>query len=520
MRPRSRRLLTLVVVPILMVTVAVSGAGIFVEEPAVGTADGASITECGSELTEYNIGLITGDPDAPSLSAEAVNDCTPYSTQDPTNLSKQQGYQQAVSIKDTQSNFATYSNNRLEGLRTLATMEGKYVGVEELNNGSGAEIAKFEANETIREIYANFIRNAISQWGDVMAQLKYLDTSTPTEIRLITTGTVVGPASWTDVTFHLDGAENVTIPMPANSDGRPWGPFQVADFPGNILTDVTMGNGFSNTIMTAPNLEVKNPDTSSWKKVVGAGSFPKSNTVSAAEQFTNTKQDVAAIIDGIYAEYQQGDLGNYTDALSAIELAHNAGTQLNKSGGNQYAAIQLAMLGHHGDLQTTATVTTNRSQATYHGHIFYVGDESDLSGSLKAGTTYDTAALSGSFVMAVQGDDGEAWVERFGEGTQYKVTIEELRHHETGDSINSTKLNQYSTESNNVSLLRDQLAALQNASEFYDEQRAAGGGGGSSLSLSPEAAGAGAVVLLVVGAAVARNRGGSGGRGGRRGGRR
>lgn len=106
---------------------------------------------------------------------------------------------------------------------------------------------------------------------------------------------------------------------------------------------------------------------------------------------SSVRSGVDSLADGVYNQYEAGDL-NMSDIVRPTTIAKKAGTNANTTGGNQYAAIQLAALGYSGDLNssTTVNVTVNGSTTQYDGTLFYTADDLDHSRPARSTTSAPT----------------------------------------------------------------------------------------------------------------------------------
>jgi len=480
----------------LIVTLIIAGGA--------APAAAASASDCYSETVEAGLSSITGSPAVAGQMLDATVACTPYGTsQDAIDgLSETQGYQQSLGIKDTVSHYETTMNNRLQGSRALAAMTAKTKAVNELNNGTSKSVVKDRVNETIDDYYTQIQMNTVEHANTQLLQLEYLDKNTSTTIHQ---GKGSSITDWQRV--------NVTL-----ANGTQVETFKIAYDGGYTARIVASDPSGKNPI----HITSLDPDTSdrsyiltdySDSGVEAPGDYSQ-HLYDLSQQAEQVKTNAGQIVENIYAEYASGQI-NASDVLDPITLANRAGTQWNTTGGQQWAAIELATLGYSGNISTTATVTTNKSGATYEGTLFYTAEDLP-NGTIVAGETYDTTNLNGSFVMAVQGDGNNTWVEDFGSDGDAKVTVEELRDSETGDTVNSTQVLTYSTEDTDVSALENEIARLANLTEFYRNQGMSGGGGDDDgLGISTGGAIAGGVLLLILGAMVVRNGGQNGGDRGR-----
>lgn len=500
---------------VLVTTVVMSG----VVPGPVAPAEGATVTDCVAETTKSGI-LVSTTPYLLGLQTNPnIEACSEFGAGNNSDLSATQSYTHAKGVKDSSSSFTNAAGNRLEGSRALATMEAKSVSARYMNNGTSISTTKTYVNESVEDYYSQIIANIYRDWGSHALQTWYL--------------TQAGQGNNFDTkisdgtnNFQIDdvGQVNVTLPngdhievttLLVNNDllmpGRSGSTLLEFD-PMNETFDANVNVSENPYTYGTARFDVQDPETTTWDKGYWYASGWGNLVTQAEDQLIDVKNNVNIIVDNVYDDFQAGDL-NTTEYLSAITLAHRAGTDWNTTGGTQMAAIQLALLGHSGDVNTTATITTNKSAATYTGTLFYTGDPSELpNGTLAAGETYDLAQLNGQFIMAVQGTNGKTWVE---EWSSAKITISELRDADTGNTVNNTTVVEYTTDSTNVSSLKSEIDRLVNLTQKYKAE-SSGAGGGGDLSLSTEGAAAGALVLVVVGAAVARNRGGNSSGGGRR----
>lgn len=478
--PSARQITTL-----LLVVLLVHGATI--------PAHGATVTECAASMSTFGVSLIT----APSLSgfalASAYDHCYPLGDiTDENSVSETQAWEQSLGMNDSQQTYITTANNRVQESKSIAWTKAKLKLANELNNGTSLSVAQDRANRTVDDYYSKIQKNNLEDWNAKMQQIRYLDQNTSLTVQVWDSNA----NEYANITDYRTSAPNYEL---------------VNGTTVNVTYVKYDFSGGTRQLKPADDTRwavAQSPDTGDKMAIIGTGHEPILSTTHT--QASDVKANMDAFATEVYDSYQAGDL-NTTDIVDPSEIAYEGGTDYDSTGGYQYAAIQLAAVGHSGDFNSTFTVSTNKSTAEYVGHLFYTAD--DIS-QLEAGSTYYTDRLNGSFVMAVSNGDenNSAFVEEWpgGHGTT-ELKIVEMRDADSGEQINNTTVNQYVYEEANASKLQEHLDQLKRLREEFEEIQTAGGSTSSGSGISTEIiVGVGAVLALV--AAARRDTDHSGGR--------
>ena len=501
--PRLRSVLVVIVTLMLVVAAGPAHAEI-------------TATDCEQATSKEAMASVSGLDEASDASGALITCLLLGLLSDPSeDVSKTDAYQQSLGIRDSADTFGTVMHNRLESSRSLAWSEAKFTLIQELNNGSSTSTSQDNANASVADYVTRLERNSLEDWDVKMDQLEYVkkETNLSTRLRLPDhTDSPFDDSNWglgtVKINLYNGTATNVSVYYYVNSGTAYWnGPL-----PGHgvVETYPETFDGYSvsgsTPISSARNATIltKDPDTGSWTEIVASTTYPgkfRNQTRRAAQIGDDVRANMNAFADDVFAQYEAGDL-NVTDVLSPTQLAARAGSDWNSTGSYQFAAIQLAAMGEGGDLNATFQVTTNRSDALYEGQLFYTGDDVER---LENGTTYDTATLNGSFVMAVLTSDGNTTIREWGGPTSpdAKVTIQGLHDADTGEAKQNTTVVQYNYKDANASRLASELDRLRELRDHYEDQLA-GIGPGTGQGSSPVLVGVGLTLMAILAARARR----------------
>jgi len=412
-------------------------------------------------------------------------------------------YQQGVSYESQSDGFLTSYENFGQDTRSVAWSKAKITIVNSMNDGNTSSATKTLANETVDDYYSQQQAEIVRQWDRVVRSAEYTWSATNGSVtfnnnQLAGFATVEvelynGTTMWTRV--PVDDTNGADIPLAgltrtgnnknhtgvsSNDDGSYWNSVERDD----------------------NNLEWVDPDGSDNARPIGNNRlYNLGNDISS--QRAQVKDNIDQYVDGVYTDYQEGEL-NTTDVADPTTLAGQAATEYNDSGYYSFASISLASLGYAGNMNSSVTVST--ANGTVDGTLFYTADDLD---GFTVGETYDPSTLNGTVYMAVQEDDNNGTV-RILDDT---FTIESATNPETGESMDNVSVEEYTYDSTNSSELASELDRLSELRQEYEDMSSGGSGGGDS--------GASSNLLLVLlagaaGAAILMGRNGGGGRRGRR----
>jgi hypothetical protein len=399
-------------------------------------------------------------------------------------------YQQGTSLKSTNDAFITSYQNFGEDTRSIAWSKAKIDVVNGLNAGNTSSVVKADANSTVRDYYS---RHQIELANQVDRTYRSMEYSYKQNASFVGLGSDMGSGSvegFISIELQTVNGSTTWIRLPVMSANGYYSVY--SPFPSSVTTGARKNNtagGFDSIdysyvgkdwqsyVYTAP--------TSSGSDVAP---IRYNRTGTAYTQFDSQSSQVTAnidtYVDGVYNEYQQGEI-NSTEIADPQTLASQAATDYNSSGYYSYASIHLASLGYSGNMNSSMHVTTANN--SYNGTLFYTADDVD---TFEVNQSYDPSALNGTAYMAVQ--DGE-------NGTVVSLsetfTVESATNPKTGESMSNVTVEKYTYDSTNTSALASELDRLSQLREEYEQAQTTGGTGGFDLGGNT---GAIAAILAIV----------------------
>ncbi|WP_233505997.1 hypothetical protein [Haloferax sp. Atlit-47N] len=473
MREFARRGLAFVFAFLLIATAATSGV-----VPGASPVGDASAEWVDCNLTDPLLGAafntLTG---ADSGCRWQSGDVTDFE-----NVSKTDGYASALGIKDASESYTTTTGNFLEDTRSVAWSKAKLTIVNELNNGSSAADAKAAANATIEEYYSKMQRNVFADWNSKTHTLDYIHTET---------GVALGPnehtqiKEWDNKTYTLSNGTGVAVRvMDFANDGNDnyhAGPTT------SVMPHSTADPGFDGG---PTNIKAYDPNSSDVTLILNSGEYAGILDESY-QQSTQVKGNVDQYVDGVFAEYQAGEI-NATSLLDPTTIASQAATEYNSTGYYSFAAVQLASLGASGDINASHTLEMGDG-TTLNGTLYYTGDDAPAGGWV-TGQNYTISNFSGAFYVAAQQQDGNGSIVDL--SSYESFTITDAVNTRTGEALNATQPEAYVYNSTNASALESEIGRLKQLRQEYET--AGSGGSSSGGGLDSQALG----IALLVGAAA------------------
>jgi len=406
-------------------------------------------------------------------------------------------YQQGETLNSQNDGFVTSYENFGQDTQSVAFSKAKIKIVNGLNDGNTSSVVKSEANTTVRDYYTRQQRELLNQIDRSMRQAEYSDGVNDSFV-----ASSNGHA-YVSAEVQLINGSTMWVRVPqATSGGWAYVPFPTSMLTGNYKDTTSSSLPGDNSQITAqftPNYEP--PSTDHDRVPIFNGTRYVDAIGNMQSQSDQVTANIDSYVDGVYSEYQQGEL-NTTDITDPQTLASQAATDYNGSGYYSYAATHLATLGYAGNMDSSVSVST--VEGTYDGTLFYTGSDQ---ANFTVGESYDPSTMNGSVYMAVQ--DGEnGTIKQLG-----AFTVEEATNPQTGESMDRVAVEEYTYSSTNTSNLSAELDRLRDLREDYESVESSGGGGSGS------GMGSNTMLILLAGAAAAailigRNNGG--GNGGRR----
>ena len=332
----------------------------------IGTAVVGGPVALGWALREFEV--IGSDPPAEGLTPEVL---------------KQQVYQTARTRKSTNASTIVDNGTILDGVKHTAYTDAKVAAIEELNAGS-AESAVLDAATAAIDTYETTVRkNLLKTWNEAarehFSNLTALDSHPD-----------LGPADVFDANplnatgFDAWNQKQTDVNLP---DGSTFTVERIYQewFNGSTEWDPTSKNESPNGDDVSPpaRVVVYSPesveymDYSDWSTI-----WNEMDTT-----FQNVRDGISTWVTNVYGDVQSGDI-EIGDLVTPRERA----SMMADGEGTSQAIADLIALNVPVDPEREATITINDTGATLSG-TFALTDSSD--GPLEAGTTYDTANLSG-----------------------------------------------------------------------------------------------------------------------------
>ncbi|WP_049968438.1 hypothetical protein [Haloferax prahovense] len=465
MREFARRGFAFIFAFLLVATASTSG--VVPGASPVGDAQAVEVfQDCGIE-DSITFAILSGflSPNDEGMCRFNPADSTEYE-----NVSKTDAFASYKSHNESLAVFVDTTSNFQQDAKTVAWTKAKMTLINELNNGSSKAQAVAAANQTVEDYYARHERQTMVGWNVFASHLWYIQNSTPLTIEIGGGYSGTFDSKTTKTKTLVNGSDVVVYELTDTGGTTSFSPWDVYQNP----------------------LKAENPDTLSNEKAIDTERV-RNLWVNYRTQTDQVKSNVDAYADGLFAEYESGEL-NSTDIarLNPTMIASEAATEHNSTGYMSFAAIQLAAMGYSGDLNASHTVTVNGT--TLNGTLFYTGNDSST--GWETGQTYEMGQYNGTFYMAYQPDDtnqSSDIVDLSTYGTNF--TIESAVNTNTGESVNTTQPQQYVYASTNVSDLDEELDQLAKLRQEYEDSL---NGGGSSGGLNTQVIGG----ALLVGAAA------------------
>jgi len=385
------------------------------------------------------------------------------------NLTETDAYAAALAMNDGVQSYTTTTENFMQNSRTVAMSKGKIELINQLNNDTSVSEAKLRVNESLEDYYARVQLQVLKDHNAKMQQLKYLhNTSVTLEIRRDPDGP----------TESISGFENHSYML---VNGSTYHSIAVLDGAGDTAFGLSPTTSAQYEIDWDMNYNDRVYAVSSDGTTVAFDGPEYSKIMDdIRSQLSWAKQNMAPYTDEVYNQYNAGEI-DATDLATADPsvIAAEASTDRATTGSYSYAAIQLAALGSSGNVNVSHTITTSDG-TTLNGSLYYTDEDMPADG-WKTGKTYSFSNFNGTFYMAVAKDDGNATIVNLGEYGK-NFTISEAKNTETGEAVNTTKVETYTYESTNASNLKEEIEKLKELRETYKQQAVQGSGGTGCLA--------------------------------------
>ena len=392
-------------------------------------------------------------------------------------------YQQGESWKSQNDGFFTSHENFAEDTSSIAFSKAKITIVNGLNDGNTSSVVKGEANQTVRDYYSRQQKEILMQADRYYRSAEYTDSVNDS---FINGGEYDPITAWAEVEIQLINGSTVWVRLPAYDSGDDNWISAPPQNTGNTRNATATIHGIDSPMQDRhPHYAPPSGDYSEIVPLNLNRVIDNLNTYGTQSQ--QVTQNVDVYVDGVYTEYQQGEI-NTTDIVDPQTLASQAATDYNSSGYYSYAAIHLASLGYSGNMNSSMHVTTANN--SYNGTLFYTADDVD---TFEVNQSYDPSTLNGTAYMAVQ--DGE-------NGTVVSLsetfTVESATNPKTGESMSNVTVEKYTYDSTNTSALASELDRLRQLREEYEQAQNTGGSGGFDLGGKTGAIGALLAVVVIL----------------------
>jgi hypothetical protein len=398
-------------------------------------------------------------------------------------------------VASSQKTLDVVMTNQVEdGSRTVAWSKGKAAAVKAMNNGANESETKAAAKEAVEDYYTTMEMNLVNSRNDSINKAAYLDEVYKSQGSLSGSfifarqgGLDAGYSDMGTSEFTLVNGTVVTVATPVGTDTdtikMDWTPgSRTANYTGpttDFGAATLHANYEANVTPSRPDGLVVNGTRSAalFSEIANANSQMKSN--------------LDLWVGNYHSSYTAGDI-NETDLLDPSTLAQEFATDYEDTGYYAYAAGDLAVQGTNGTFNESFTIVLNDS-TVLNGTLFTDWEPSATGGSFETGTTYQIDNATAPVYFAT--NDGLRLI-------QQDFEITEMTNVQTGETVNSTQLQDYNRQTADTSLTADQLAQLLELRQELDEKQAqAGGGGGLLGSLGLDGMSTG--VILALGAVVA-----------------
>jgi len=447
--PLAKRVATFGVVALVVSTAAISGVIPGVSPVQEVSAEWSDECDLADSLLGAAYNTLTGaDTGCRWLAGEQ----TDYENQSATD-----GYVTALGIKDSTATYTTSLSNTVQNSRTIAYSKGKITLVNGLNNESSVSVVQAEINQSVDGYYSRMQMEMVQDYNNKMLQASYLIRSTPTQIYPEGNSAENHFVTWQNTTRTLANGTSVNVIG-----------FELNQGSGD-------GTGYYVNWDKSNALAVEDPDTGSSTVFLDHTDY---ETIfnDLDQQAQQVKDNLAPYSEEVYNQYQAGEISS-TDlaANDPSVIAAEAATSRKSTGYYSYAAIQLAAIGASGNVNVSHTITTGDG-TELNGSLYYTADDMPEDG-WKTGSTYNISNFNGTFYMAVQKETGNATVVDLANyGSNF--TISEAKNTDTGNTVNTTKVQTYTYDSANASNLKEEINRLRELRESYENISVAGSGTG------------------------------------------
>lgn len=383
-------------------------------------------------------------------------------------------------------------NQATDGSRTVAWSKGKAAAIRAMNNGSTEAETKTAAKEAVTDYYTTMQYNLLLSKNDSVNKQEYLEEVYKSQgslsgefITAAIPSNSQSKAGWT--TNTVDMLNGSTVPVRTVETSYNTNPGSLLWYPSSMANSTT---GDGNLGEYRANYEA-NVTPSRPNGVIVNGS----ETASVFTEIINAEGQMRSNLDlwvgNYYSGYTSGDI-NETDLLDPSTLAQEFATDYEDTGYYAYAAGDLAVQGTNGTFNESFTIVLNDS-TVLNGTLFTDWSPSATNGNFETGHTYQIDQATAPVYFAT--NDGLRLI-------QQDFEITELTNVQTGETVNSTQLENYNRQTADTGLTAEQLAQLLELRQELDEKQAnAGGGGGLLGSLGLDGMSTG--VILALGAVVA-----------------
>jgi hypothetical protein len=383
-------------------------------------------------------------------------------------------YESSLAMADSDDQLTTTLSNTLQNVPAQAWTDAEIEMIRAYNNGKTEQEVMDAGNESINQRYAIIERNILTSMNSTSSHVRYVE--------------VASQDNWTIASYDESGSQKNDGVGPAVAN------YQLTT---GVLFPVLVPNGGPGTVngdgdgaylapdvfesyrepgptdepFFAPDrtIRVRGPNSQSVTLWEPDQWFNRLSNIRSEAQ-TLKQENVVPFADNLFQNYDRDEL-DVTDVTGATELAQRAGSDLNSTGANQFAATQLAALGYSTDLSKAFQVELTSGE-TLAGSLLYEGD--DLN-SWETGKIYDPSSLNGTVVMAVQ-DGNNSDLRKL----DTAFSLEEMTNTRTGEQVTNTTIKKtvYKESNSNLTKQIDRLIAANQAYQNMSSTPAVGGGGG------------------------------------------
>jgi hypothetical protein len=232
------------------------------------------------------------------------------------------------------------------------------------------------------------------------------------------------------------------------------------------------------------------PSTFTWKTLVDLGDSVHDDIESANTQM---RSNADLYVGNLYSTYSPGDINN-SSVIDPTTLAQEFSTDYNSTGYYAYAGAEAALTtGANATFNESMVLVGSESGNVYNGSIYTSWSPASTNGEFVVDHEYHISNASSPVYFAT--NDGLVLI-------QENFTLTEMVNVKTGESVNSTQLQDYTQQTSDPSLTVEEFERLLELRNEVEEAEAAAGAGGGS-GLNTEIFGMPAYVLLLIAAAGA-----------------